>query len=142
MTFDQPSYRTGEEIEEARANLVFSNPSSFDITIPIMITDITAVGVINSTECAALSHGNDYAMMGLRNITFSTMVIESSITIPVCNDIVLEDNETFHLMIVSDSLHANVTSGNPNQVMVTIVDNDRKLKQTYACGCYIIVKSF
>ena len=127
MSFGNPMYITREEYEQARLNMIFSNPSSFDITIQVMATDNTAAGV-NNTECATLSPNNDYTM-GLYNVTFNTSMTESFINISVCNDIVLEENETFSLMIVSNSLHANVTSGNPSQVEVTIMDNDRKLKQ-------------
>ena len=127
MSFGNPMYITREEYEQARLNMIFSNPSSFDITIQVMATDNTAAGV-NNTECATLNPDNDYTM-GLYNVTFNTSMTESFINISVCNDIVLEEDETFSLMIVSNSLHANVTSGNPSQVEVTIMDNDRKLKQ-------------
>ena len=120
-------YITREESEQARPNLIFSNPSSFDITVQVMITDNTATGV-NNTDCTANSPDNDYTM-GLYNVTFNTMMTESFINISVCNDIVLEEDETFRLMIVSNSLHPNVTSDNPSQVEVTIIDNDRKLNQ-------------
>ena len=127
MTFGSPMYRTREESEQARCNLTFSNPSSFDITVQVMITDMSAAGV-NNTECTANSPDNDYTM-GLYSVTFNTMMTESFINISVCNDIVLEEDETFRLMIVSNSLHPNVTSDNPSQVEVTIIDNDRKLNQ-------------
>lgn len=120
-------YTFSEESEEARPNLRFSNPSSFDITIQVMITDGTAAGV-NTTNCDARNPNNDYTM-GLYDVTFSAMTTVSPISISVCNDIVLEDNEVFHLMIVSDSLHDNVTNGNPSQASATIIDNDRKFKQ-------------
>lgn len=127
MSFSKPRYPINEESELASPVLIFSNPSSFDITIQVMISDITAAGV-NSNSCDTLSANNDYTM-GLYNVTFNSMMNESQIDIPVCDDIVLEDNETFHLTIVSDSLHDNVTNGNPNQVTVTIIDNDRKLRE-------------
>ena len=125
----------GEETELASPILIFSNPSSFDITVQVMITDITATGV-NNTDCVTLSHSNDYTM-GLYNVTFTTMMTESVMSISICNDIVLEDNETFQLVIVSDSLHENVTSGSPNQTVITIIDNDRKFKipAIFSCNC-------
>ena len=128
MSFGGSSYTTGEESEQGRSNLIFSNPSSFDISIQVMISDDTAVGV-NNTECDTHSHSNDYTM-GLYNVTITAMETESFINIPVCNDIVLEYNETFHLTIVSETLHVNVTSGNLDQASVTIIDNDRKFKQS------------
>ena len=127
VTFGSPMYTAREESEQARPNIIFSNPSSFDITVQIMVTDNTAAGV-NNTECTTSSPNNDYTM-GLYDVTFNTMMIEYFLEIPVCNDIVLEENETFRLMIISDSLHPNVTIGDPSQVQVTIIDNDRKLNQ-------------
>ena len=127
VNFSEPVYTFEEQSEQARPDLIFSNPSSFEITVQVMITDDTAAGVI-TTECDTLSPNNDYTM-GLYNVTFSAVTTESFIDIPLCNDIVLEDNETFRITIVSDSLHDNVTSSNPNQVSVRITDNDRKFKQ-------------
>ena len=95
--------------------------------IQVMITDDTAVGV-NNTDCDILGHSNDYTM-GLYNVTFTAMQTESFINIPVCNDIVLEHDEAFHLAIVSETLHVNVTSGNLDQASLSIIDNDRKFKQ-------------
>ena len=127
MSFDNSAYTTSEQLEQDRPNLVFSNPSSFDITVQVMTSDITATGV-NDTECVDLSPDNDYTM-GIYDVTFTTMMIMSSISIPVCNDIVLEENEMFRLTIVSDSLHVNVTIGAISQAEVAIMDNDRKLMQ-------------
>ena len=127
VSFGEPSYTAREESEQGRSNLVFSNPSSFDITIQIIVTDDTAAGV-NNTECDALNHSNDYTM-GLYNVTFTAMKTESFINVLVCNDIVLEHDETFHLAIVSETLHVNVTTGNPDLASFIIIDNDRKFKQ-------------
>ena len=127
MIFGGSSYTAREESKQGRSNLIFSNPSSFDISIQVMITDDTAVGV-NNTDCDILGHSNDYTM-GLYNVTFTAMQTESFINIPVCNDIVLEHDEAFHLAIVSETLHVNVTSGNLDQASLSIIDNDRKFKQ-------------
>ena len=99
----------------------------------MIATDITATGV-NNTVCDNLSPDNDYTM-GLYDVTFPTMMTMSSISIPVCNDIVLEENEMFRLTIVSDSLHVNVTVGTLSQAEVTIVDDDRKLMQPLYLLC-------
>ena len=129
VSFGKPSYIAREESEQSRSNLVFSNPSSFDITIQILITDNTSTGVNNNTECDALGHSNDYTM-GLYNVTFTAMKTESFINVSICNDIVLEHDEAFHLAIVSETLHVNVTTGNLDQASVIIIDNDRKFKQS------------
>ena len=139
VIFGDPSYTAREESGQARSNLVFSNPSSFDITIQVIVTDDTAAGVNNNTKCDALSHSNDYTM-GLYSVTFTAMKTESFINVSICNDIVLEYDETFHLAIVSETLHVNVTTGDLDQASVIITDNDRKFKQGYypavIIGCF------
>ena len=125
-------YSVVESNELAQPEIIFSNPSSFNITIQVMITDITAVGV-NSTDCTIFSGDNDYTM-GIYNVTFPANVTLRSIDIQICNDIVLEDNESFGISIISNSLPDNVTSGSLDQATVTIVDNDRKY-----CTCQLIL---
>ena len=143
VNFGKPSYTAREESKQVRSNLVFSNPSSFDITIQIMTSDDTAVSVNNNTECDALSHSNDYTL-GLYSVTFMAMKTESFINVSICNDIVLEHNETFLLAIVSETLHVNVTTGDLDQASVIIIDNDRKFKQDMCIwllkiGCFVAI---
>ena len=42
--FDQPMYNIAENFESVQLTLVLSNPSSFDETIQVISTDITAIG--------------------------------------------------------------------------------------------------
>ena len=108
----------------AQAEIFFSIPASFDITIQVIVSDISAVGV-NNTECIIVNSENDYTM-GLYNVTFPASVIGGVIDIPVCNDIVLEEDELFNISVVSQSLADNVTVGSVNEATVVIVDDDRK----------------
>ena len=114
-------YTVVEDNELAQPEIIFSNPSSFDITIQVMITDITAVGV-NSTDCTIFSGDNDYTM-GIYNVSFSANVTLQLIDIPICNDVVLEDDESFGILIIN-SFPDNVISGILDQATVTILDND------------------
>ena len=47
--------------------------------------------------------------------------------IPINNDMILEGNENVMLTIDPSSLPTGVTVGDPGQVIVAIVDDDRKL---------------
>ena len=118
-------YVVVENNGSVQAELVFSNPSSFDITVQVIFSDITAVGV-NNTECTIVNSKNDYTK-GSYNITFPANVTVGVIDIPVCDDIVLEEDESFNISIVAQSLVDNVTIGSVDQATVIIVDDDRKL---------------
>ena len=109
----------------AQAELVFSIPASFDITVQVIVSDVSAAGV-NNTECTIVHSENDYTM-GLYNVTFPANVTVGVINIPVCDDIVLEEDESFNISVVSQSLIDNVTVGNVDQAIVVIVDDDCKL---------------
>ena len=108
----------------AEPELIFSNPSSFDITVQVMATDNTAAGV-NNTECATLSPDNDYTM-GLYNVTFPANVTTRSVDIPVCDDRVFKGDESFSVSIISNSSPDNVNSGSLSQATVIIIDDDCK----------------
>ena len=117
-------YNVVENNGSVQPVLIFSNPSSFDITIQVVTNDISAVGV-NTTDCSTISGDNDYTM-GLYNVTFPANVTTRTFDIPICDDMVLEDNESFNISIVSNSSPDNVTSGSLDQATVIIYDNDRE----------------
>ena len=114
--------------------LIFSNPSSFDIIVQVMATDISAAGV-NSTECVPLNPDNDYTM-GLHNVTFPVNLTTRSVDIPVCDDRIFEGDESFSVLIVSNSLPDNVINGTVDQATVIIVDDDCKL---YIHKCILLI---
>ena len=47
--------------------------------------------------------------------------------VPIIDDMILENNEDFMLIIDETTLPDNVTRGDPGEATVNIVDNDRKL---------------
>jgi len=124
VTFNQRSYSFNEGTREAQPVIIFSNPSSFDIVVNLTTDDITATGV-NSSGCLKTNSGNDY-QSGEYSVRIPTSTIFQVVNISVCDDIVLERNETFNLTIVSNSHPDNVTNGSPDSVTIIIEDNDRK----------------
>ena len=125
VNFSQAIYVVVENNGSVQAKLVFSNPASFDITVQVIVSDVSAVDV-NNTECTIVNSENDYTM-GLYNVTLPANVTVGVIDIPICDDVVLEGDESFNVSIVSQSLVDNVTIGSVDEATVIIVDDDRKL---------------
>ena len=71
---------------------------------------------------------NDYTP-GPYTITFPPGRVNSSLSIPISDDNVLEENETFNLTVrvINSLVLSRVNTGNNNQVLVAILDNDRML---------------
>ena len=67
----------------------------------------------------------DY-ISGPYTVTFTAGIIHASFNVSLIDDNVFERNENFVLTIHPSSLPSNVTVGDPDQVTVTIVDNDGK----------------
>ena len=61
---------------------------------------------------------------GPYTVTFPIGVTMVPFNVPITDDMILEGNEYFDLIIVPGSLPNDVTRGNPNRASVTIVDND------------------
>ena len=124
VNFSQARYSFGEGRGNAQVELMFSNPSSFDIVVYVMSDDINATGV-NGSECLE-SDGTDDYLYGVYGVTFPAKVTLQFVDITICDDSSLEEDETFSLTIVSNSIPDNVTNGSPDSATVTIVDNDGK----------------
>ena len=137
VTFNQRSYTFNEGTREAQPVIIFSNPSSFDIVVNLMTDDITATGV-NSSGCSKTNSENDY-QCGEYSVRIPPSTTFQVMNISICDDIVLERNETFSFTIVSNSHPDNVTNGSPDSVTIIIVDNDRKFLFSLKCNhsCYI-----
>lgn len=125
VRFSAASYNFNEGTQMAQPVITFSNPSSFDIIVTVVTDDITANGV-NTSNCSDIDSEKDY-MSGVYNYNIRASEIRQVVDIPICDDIVLERDELFSLAIISNSHPDNVTNGSPDNVMITIVDNDRKL---------------
>jgi len=134
-------YVVDEDNGLVQIELIFSNPSSLDITVQVMATDATAVGV-NNTDCVVISSENDYTI-GLYNVTFPANVTSRVIDIPICDDIVLEEDEEFNVSIISNSSPDDVINGTIDQSTIIIVDNDGEYYIYYTYNimylpCYFI----
>jgi len=118
------SFNEGKGYGTAQVELMLSNPSSFEIIVHLLAKDDTATSV-NNSECMAADSDNDY-LRGLYIGVFPADLTLTYVYIPICNDYVLEIDETFSISIVS-SLHPDaVKNGSPDHVNITIVDNDGK----------------
>ena len=80
---------------------------------------------INNLECySVITGGVDYAS-GPYIVTFNAGVTSVSFDVPIIDDDILEfSEEIFFLIIDQSSLPTGFTVDNPNEVMVTIKDDD------------------
>ena len=70
---------------------------------------------------------------GPYKVTFIAGTTEASFNVSLTDDFIFERNEKFMITIDPSSLPSNVTVGDPDQVTVTIVDNDGNIR-TYIYG--------
>ena len=124
MNFSQARYSFGESSGNVLVELIFSNPSSFDVIVHVMWDDITATG-LNNSACLDSSDAEDY-LYGVYSVTVPAKMTMKFVDITICDDDVLEEEETFSLAIISNSHPDNVTNASPDSTTITIVDNDRK----------------
>ena len=73
--------------------------------------------------------GVDY-ISGPYIVSFPTRVTHVSFNAPITNDIILEGDESFNLIIDSFSLSTGVSVSNPAQTTITIVDDDGNVMYT------------
>jgi len=125
VNFSQLQYRVAEDSGNVQIELLFSNPSSFDIVVHVMWDDITATG-LNSSECVESDGTRDY-LYGVSNVTFPADTIMQFVDITICDDNVLEEDEAFNLTIISNYNPDNIINGSPDNVTIVIVDDDCKL---------------
>ncbi|XP_065913825.1 sodium/calcium exchanger 2-like [Dysidea avara] len=113
VRFRKTIYRIGEGSGEVSIELTLSSSLSTDITVQIKSNDITATG-----------GGVDYDS-GTYNVTFSAGSTVATFTIPITNDNTTEQDETFKLTILEDSLPTCAFIFRfASSSKVTIVDDD------------------
>jgi len=78
---------------------------------------------LTTSKLLAFVLGTDYSN-GPYLVTFPTGITESVLNIFILNDNVLEETETFEVIITSSSRNSNVTSGELGNAEVIIWDND------------------
>ena len=72
-----------------------------------------------------IGEDEDYTS-GPHSVTFRAGKTITLLSVPIYDDNIFEGNENFMLAIDSFSLPSDLTVGNPNQVAVTIVEDDGK----------------
>ena len=117
LRFNQTMYRMNENDGSFQPVLVLSNPSLTDITIQVTDSEVSAT--------SSLIGDGDYAS-GPYSVTIPAEHTSVSFYISVTDDGVVEDDETFRLAIMPESLPYLVSRGNPGVAMVTIVSDDGK----------------
>ena len=141
VNFGLSVYNANEASERAEVDVRFSNPSSTDITVQVTNRDISASsrGIYFMTinllfSIHILAGANIDYDPGPYTITFPPGRVNSLLTIPITDDIVLEENEIFNITVhvTSALILSRVTTGDLSQVTVNILDNDRML-------CYVLV---
>lgn len=60
------------------------------------------------------------------NVTFPAGTTCASFDVPIIDDVILESNETFDMIIMETSLPYGVKLDDSNRAKVTILDNDSK----------------
>ncbi|XP_065918913.1 sodium/calcium exchanger Calx-like [Dysidea avara] len=122
VTFKQSMYYVDEDEEAVKPTLVLSNPSSTNITI-----------TVNTRDNAATE--SDY-MSGQYTVVFLPNAIEVSFNIPVFEDEIREDGESFILTITDRTQPRKVNIGQRSQTIVNIGDTTGELivnLLTYLC---------
>ena len=89
-----------------------------------------ALQKVNILICSSILYnvvgGSDYDLEGPYSVTIPAKQTMISFVIKIINDSVLEENESFTLIINAGSLPNDVGLGNPNITTIKIVDDDSK----------------
>jgi len=134
VRFSQSTYSVGENSGPVQPVLVLSNPSSTDITVKILYTDITALGKHYSSYMGwtiviaydITGGGIDYDS-GPYTVTFYAGQTIVLFNVFIIDDSILEKNEMFILNIDIASLPKRVIVDSPREAtVITIVDDDGK----------------
>ena len=132
MNFSEPVYDISEDVGLAQFSLHLSNPLSFNITVDVFNTNITALGKhyitlisygIIVTYYDVTGGGVDYNS-GPYPVAIPAGKTDAHFDVIKNDDDVLEGNETFNLTIDVPVLYIRVVAGKPDKATVTIVDND------------------
>ena len=139
VSFNQPSYSHIEGAGPVQPILVLSNPSSTEITVEVMNTNVSASGgseCIHMLSYVVLTGGGVDYDSGPYTVTFPAGVTIVSFDVPINDDNILEDNENFNLYIanIATLFISRVFSGDLNQSTVTIMDTDSKSRCGYIQG--------
>ena len=120
------------EISIAAASAAESSTITFDLTLdvasplPVWVTARTAatspLSAAGATACTATDGSQDYVTR-TRHVVFAANITTASFTVTLCDDIAVENVETF-TVVLSSPAYAVIASG-AGTATGTITDNDR-----------------
>ena len=129
VSFEQSTYNVNEDNGLTQLILVLSNPLSTDTIVQVNNSNGSATGKYLNNHYYYYSMTNtgdvDYDS-GPYIVIFPAGMTSVSLNVSIINDDMLEDEENFLLTIDLSSLPNNVTVGDPEEAIVTIVDDDSK----------------
>ena len=114
LAFSSPTFFTNENSGVARITVVRTNGSSGLITVRYSTANGTAIA------------GQDYTLTQ-GTLTFGSGVTSQFLDVPIFNDNLREDDETFFIVLTNATGGATLPGGLPtstNAIVVTIIDND------------------
>ena len=112
LAFFQDNYSTSERNSAHEPTLVVDTAPGQNITVPLVFTAITA------------TEGEDYEVVATVTFSANGRTVQG-IEIPVVDDNVVEEDETYRVEIDASKLPSWVTVGSQASAVMTIVDNDR-----------------
>ena len=126
MRFNQLTYNVNESDGKVDVTLYHSNPSSIDITLRVSSNNIST----DDKCCFGDNYynfvdNNDYDA-GPYTITIPAGENDITFSVSITDDNILEQSETFNLIIDESSLPSGVTSSYSNITTVIIMDYDCK----------------
>jgi N-acetylneuraminic acid mutarotase len=108
VQFSSAAYSVNENGGSATITVTLSAPSPFTATVNFATSNGTAIA------------GSDYTAVS-GTLTFTPGVTNQTFNVPIIDDSLFEDSETFLVGLTGAS---NATIGSPGSAQVTIVDND------------------
>ena len=131
VSFNQSTYIANENDGSVQAVLFLSKSVASDITIEVRTNDNTATGEHIEPISNVLHISNDITGGGVDynsgpyNVTFPAGEFSVSFSITINNDTVLEDNETFNLIITESSLPGSIILGEIYLAKVIILSDGK-----------------
>ena len=115
LALSAATYTVGEAGSSVAVTINRTGGSDGEVSVNFGFTDGTATG---GSSCAA---GVDYNNTG-GSVTFATGQTSQSFNVTICNDTLVEGNETFTITLSGAT--GGATIGTPSSAVVTITDDD------------------
>ena len=117
LQFSSPTYAIGEE--GPTATITVTRTSNNNGTVGVTVSSSTAG--TSATGGSACGAGIDFIDI-LTTLTFADGEVSKTFTVTICDDSVVEANETLNLQL--SSVSGGATLGSPSAAVLTINDND------------------